>query len=88
MDETYRKYHAGKYPAKEGGPGEASYEEGSSYGSYKQDENGQPIIKAASGTEEGVDVTATRMLRKILGVTKTGEKGQLGGMRTKKALEE
>ena len=68
-DETYRKYHTGRYG--DSMPGDMP-------------EKTTPI----STTEEGIDVSATQMLRKILGVTKTGAKGELGGLRTKKALEE
>lgn len=78
-DQTYRRYHAGKYPAYKGGPGQASYAEGSSYGYY---ENGLPE------TDSEVDLKATKALRKALGVTKDGERGTMGGLRTQKAIEE
>ena len=71
-DETYRKFHAGRYPATEGGPGEASYAEGSKTGYYKMDESGLPIKKSV---EESVDLTATKALRKLLGGSDTGERG-------------
>jgi len=79
MDENHRKYHAGKYPEYKGGPGQASYAEGSNTGYF---ENGLPEKSSE------VDTKATKALRKILGVTKEGEKGLVGGLRTKKALEE
>ena len=71
-DETYRRFHSGRYPAKQGGPGEASYEQGSTTGYYKMDESGQPIKKSV---EENIDLTATKALRKITGFSDTGESG-------------
>ena len=71
-DETYRRYHSGRYPAMEGGAGEASYAEGATTGYYKMDESGLPIKKS---TEAEVDLTATKALRKILGGSDTGERG-------------
>lgn len=84
-DETYRRYHAGRYPEYKGGPGQASYAEGSSYGYYKRDENDQPI---KSSPDSEIELKALKSLRKALGVTKDGEKGTLGGLRTQKAIEE
>jgi hypothetical protein len=70
-DETYRRYHSGRYPEMKGGVGQASYEEGSKTGYYAQDELGQPI----KSTAESVDITATKALRKITGFSDTGERG-------------
>ena len=83
-DETYRRYHSGRFPVKAGATGQASYEAGSNTGYYKQDESGQPV----KSTAEEIDLSATKALRKTLGVTSTGELGTLGGLRTKRALEE
>ena len=71
-DESYRRFHSGRYPAKEGGPGQASYAQGSTTGYYAQDETGQPIKKSV---EENIDLTATKALRKITGFSDTGETG-------------
>ena len=60
-DETYRKYHAGR---------------------YGMDNVSEDVEKGA------VQLKAIRALREVLGVTKDGERGKLGGKRTEKELEE
>jgi hypothetical protein len=85
LDENHRRFNAGKYPASVGGPGEASYDEGSSYGYYRKIQT--PYGEVPDKKEPDVE-GPLKEIRKILGVTKDGEKGTLGGLRTKKALEE
>ena len=86
MDETHRRYNAGKYPARAGGKGKASYEEGSKHGYYsKEDLDKKDAKKAADAAEGG---SALKSVRKALGVTESGDRGEMGGLRTKKALEE
>jgi hypothetical protein len=71
-DESYRRYHSGRYPEYKGGEGQASYAQGSTTGYYKQDEEGQLLKKS---TEANVDLTATEALRKITGFSDTGGSG-------------
>ena len=68
-DETYRKFHAGRYPEYKGGEGQASYEAGSKTGYYEKDEEGS-FVK-----QTGVELKATKALRKAVGMSDTGESG-------------
>jgi hypothetical protein len=65
-DETYRRYHSGRYPEYTGGPGQASYEAGSKTGYFREGE--LPV-------KENIDLTATKALRKATGMSDTGESG-------------
>lgn len=76
-DETWRKYHSGRYPEYEGGPGQASYEAGSKHGYYKKDERGQPI-------KSDVQKKATSVMDEIFGTSPSG----IHDLRIKKALKE
>jgi hypothetical protein len=71
-DEQYRRFHSGRYPAVEGGTGQASYVEGSKTGYFEEDPSGQPMIDSV---ENNIDLTATKALRKIVGFSDDGESG-------------